>query len=69
MHQGSTLNQLKAQARKQSTYFKYGTTTPTGTAFAKLSESVKDTYQWVMDHLGAGVEAAKKKAEETKNEL
>lgn len=69
VHQGSTLNELRAQARKQSTYFKYGTTTPTGTAFAKLSESVKDTYQWVMGQLGAGAGAAKKKAEETKNEL
>ena len=69
VHQGSTLNQLRAQARKQSTYFKYGTSTPTGTAFAKLQEGVKDTYQWVMGQLGAGAGAAKKKAEEAKNEL
>ncbi|RYP46604.1 hypothetical protein DL768_007226 [Monosporascus sp. mg162] len=67
--QGSTLNELRAAARKQVTYFKYGTNSPTGTAFAKLSESVKDTYHWVMGHLGAGSEVAKKKAQDAKNEL
>lgn len=67
--QGSTLNELRAAARKQVTYFKYGTNSPTGTAFAKLSESVKDTYHWVMGHLGAGSEVAKTKAQDAKNEL
>ncbi|RWA07512.1 hypothetical protein EKO27_g7599 [Xylaria grammica] len=64
--QGSTLNELKAEARKQSTYFKYGTTNPVDTAFAKISESVKGAYQWVLDQVGAGASEAKKKA---KNEL
>ncbi|KAI0141816.1 hypothetical protein GGR57DRAFT_486472 [Xylariaceae sp. FL1272] len=67
--QGSTLNDLKAEARKQSTYFKYGTTNPVDTAFAKMSESVKGAYHWVVDQLGAGSEQAKKKAQDTKNEL
>ncbi|KAI0433403.1 hypothetical protein F5Y09DRAFT_73214 [Xylaria sp. FL1042] len=64
--QGSTLNELKAEARKQATYFKYGTTNPVDTAFAKLGESVKGAYQWVMSQLGAGAHEAKNKA---KNEL
>ncbi|KAI0436750.1 hypothetical protein F4803DRAFT_207365 [Xylaria telfairii] len=64
--QGSTLNELKAEARKQSTYFKYGTTNPVDTAFAKIGESVKGAYQWVLGQLGAGAEEAKTK---TKNEL
>ncbi|KAI0967612.1 hypothetical protein F4678DRAFT_238283 [Xylaria arbuscula] len=64
--QGSTLNELKAEARKQSTYFKYGTTNPVDTAFAKIGESVKGAYQWVVGQLGAGATEAKKKA---KNEL
>ncbi|KAF2973410.1 hypothetical protein GQX73_g1 [Xylaria multiplex] len=64
--QGSTLNELRAEARKQSTYFKYGTTNPVDTAFAKISESVKGAYQWVLDQVGAGASEAKKK---TKNEL
>ncbi|KAI1360606.1 hypothetical protein F5Y08DRAFT_45657 [Xylaria arbuscula] len=64
--QGSTLNELKAEARKQSTYFKYGTSGPVDTAFAKIGESVKGAYQWVMGQLGAGANEAKQKA---KNEL
>ncbi|KAI2617721.1 hypothetical protein GGS26DRAFT_585157 [Hypomontagnella submonticulosa] len=67
--QGSTLNELKAEARKQSTYFKYGTTNPASTAFAHLGENIKGAYQWVMGQLGAGSEAAKKKAGEVKEEL
>ncbi|KAI1633999.1 hypothetical protein F4809DRAFT_620925 [Biscogniauxia mediterranea] len=67
--QGSDVNELKALARKQSTYFKYGTTNPADTAFAKISEGVKGAYQWVMGQLGAGSEAAKQKAKETKDEL
>ncbi|KAI1776800.1 hypothetical protein F4818DRAFT_359743 [Hypoxylon cercidicola] len=67
--QGSTINELKAEARKQSTYFKYGTTSPAATAYAKLSENVKGAYQWVVGQLGAGSEAAKKKAGDIKEEL
>lgn len=67
--QGSTLNDLRAEARKQTTYFKYGTTNPVETAFAKIGESVKGAYHWVMGHLVAGSEEAKKKAKEAKNEL
>ncbi|OTB01627.1 hypothetical protein M426DRAFT_323264 [Hypoxylon sp. CI-4A] len=67
--QGSTLNELRAEARKQSTYFKYGTTNPATTAFAKLGENVKGAYQWVVGQLGAGSEAAKQKATDVKEEL
>ncbi|KAI0126162.1 hypothetical protein BJ170DRAFT_657398 [Xylariales sp. AK1849] len=67
--QGSKVNELRAYARKQYTYFKYGTSSPSGTAFAKLSDAVKDGYQWVASQLGAGSEAAKQKAEDVKKEL
>ncbi|KAI1804887.1 hypothetical protein F4811DRAFT_552381 [Daldinia bambusicola] len=67
--QGSTLNELRAEARKQSTYFKYGTSNPATTAFAKIGEGVNNAYQWVMGHLTAGSEVAKKKAGEVKEEL
>ncbi|KAH9904085.1 hypothetical protein F4778DRAFT_80738 [Xylariomycetidae sp. FL2044] len=67
--QGSKLEELKAEARKQSTYFKYGTTNPADTAFAKIGESVKGAYHWVVDHLGVGSEAAKEKAQNVKEEL
>jgi len=64
--QGTKVNELRAYARKQATYFKYGTTTPTETVFAKISEGVKDTWEWVKDQLNMGASAAKKNAEQAK---
>lgn len=57
--QGSTKNELVAFARRQSTYFKYGTSTPQGTLWAKLQESA----QWVLDQLSIGATAGRKQAE------
>ena len=57
--QGSNLNQLRAYARKQYTYFKYGTSTPSETIFAKIGDYVKPAYQWVLNQLNAGSAAAK----------
>lgn len=62
--QGSTLNELRALARRQHTYFKYGTTTPTETLFAKVRENVMGGFEWVASQLRIGSDAAKKKAEE-----
>jgi hypothetical protein len=62
--QGSNLNELRALARRQHTYFKYGTTTPTGTLFAKVKESVLGGWDWVATQLRIGSDAAKHKAEE-----
>lgn len=42
-YQGSNLNELRAEARKQYNYFKYGTSTPPGTIF----ERIKGGLQWV----------------------
>lgn len=67
--QGSKLAELRAYARKQSTYFKYGTSSPTGTAYAKLTEAVKGGYQWVLDQVIGGSEAAKQQAKKQKDEL
>ncbi|KAI1844245.1 hypothetical protein JX265_010302 [Neoarthrinium moseri] len=67
--QGSKINELRAYARKQATYYKYGTSGPAGTAFAKISEAVKDGYQWVMSQVGAGSDAAMHKAQKAKQEL
>jgi hypothetical protein len=64
--QGSTTNELRALARRQWTYFKYGTSTPSETIFAKLGENAKATWDWVMDQLSIGSEAARKKAQESK---
>jgi hypothetical protein len=56
--QGTTTNELKAFARRQSTYFRYGTSTPQGTLWAKLQESA----QWVLDQLSIGASAGRKQA-------
>ncbi|KAK1755886.1 hypothetical protein QBC47DRAFT_446347 [Echria macrotheca] len=64
--QGSSINELRALARRQYTYFKYGTSTPTETIFAKIGENAKATWDWVMEQLNIGSDAAKKKAQQAK---
>jgi len=56
--QGSTKNQLVAWARNQRNYFQYGTTTPQGTLWAKLTNGA----QWVLDQLSIGAAAGRKQA-------
>ncbi|KAM3071278.1 hypothetical protein ACMFMG_008869 [Clarireedia jacksonii] len=56
--QGSTKNELIAYARNQANWFRYGTTTPQGTLWAKLSNGA----QWVMDQLSIGATSGKKQA-------
>jgi hypothetical protein len=56
--QGSTKNQLIAYARNQRNWFQYGTTTPQGTLWAKLSNGA----QWVLDQLSIGASAGRKQA-------
>ncbi|KAF6784021.1 stress response protein, partial [Colletotrichum sojae] len=67
--QGSTVNELRAYARKQYTYFKYGTSTPSGTFLAKFEEGAKDAWNWVANQVGLGAEAAKKKVDEGKEKV
>ncbi|KAJ4174504.1 hypothetical protein NW754_004923 [Fusarium falciforme] len=62
--QGSKIEDLKAQARKQSTYFKYGTNSPAETFLAKIGE----TWNWITSQLKIGGEAAKQKAAETEED-
>ncbi|CAK7201761.1 hypothetical protein SEUCBS139899_004475 [Sporothrix eucalyptigena] len=59
--QGSTVNELRAFARQQATYFRYGTTTPTGTLFAKASEGFWNSVDWVKAQLQIGSDLAKEK--------
>ena len=39
-YQGSNTNELRALAKKQYTYFKYGTTTPSGTIFEQIKNGL-----------------------------
>jgi len=57
--QGSTKNQLIAYARNQRNWFQYGTTTPQGTLYAKLSNAA----QWVMNQLSIGANKASGEAQ------
>jgi hypothetical protein len=63
VHQGSTINELRALARRQYTYFKYGTTTPSGTVLAKLGESFNAGLDWIKEQVGIGANVAKKQAD------
>lgn len=49
-----------AFARRQRNYFQYGTTTPSGTLYAKLSNGA----QWILDQLSLGAASGKKAAQE-----
>lgn len=60
--QGSKLEELKALARKQSTYFKYGTSTPSETLYAKIGEGAKQGWNWIAEQLSLGSQAAQDKA-------
>lgn len=40
-YQGSTTNQLRAEAKKQANYFRYGTSTPAGTIFERLRSGLQ----------------------------
>lgn len=57
--QGTKTEELKAMARRQSTYFRYGTNSPSTTLFAKL----QDTAQWILDQLKIGAASGRKEAE------
>jgi hypothetical protein len=67
--QGSTANEMRAYARKQYTYFKYGTTTPTGTLFAKVEDGIKGAIDWAARQLHLGADAAQQKVAQAENEL
>lgn len=57
-YQGTTSNELRAKARNSANYFRYGTTTPQGTLWARLSNGA----QWVMDQLKIGASNAQDQA-------
>ena len=57
-YQGSTTNELKAMARRNANYFRYGTSTPQGTLFARLQNGA----QWVFDQLKIGVGSGRQAA-------
>lgn len=67
--QTSTVDSLRAEARKQYTYWKYGTSTPSETFIAKLSESLRDTWDWVSEQMGRSSQAAQQVVKNLRQEL
>ncbi|MCJ1312352.1 hypothetical protein MMC25_006026 [Agyrium rufum] len=57
-YQGSTTNELKAMARRNSNYFRYGSSTPQGTIFSRISNGA----QWVLDQLKIGASSGSQEA-------
>lgn len=61
VYQGSNINELRAAARRNAQYFRYGTSTPQGVMYEKL----KETAQWLWDQLKVGVSSGWAKGEQT----
>lgn len=57
--QGTKEEELRAMARKQATYFRYGTSSPGGTFLAKLQNGA----QWVLEQLKFGAASGRKEGE------
>lgn len=66
--QGSKLEELKAQARKESTYFKYGTSSTGGTIFAQIGEKARNGWNWISHQFSLGSDAAQQKLAEAEEE-
>ena len=60
VYQGSNVNELRAAARRNSQYFKYGTTSPQGIFYAKL----QGIYQWLLDQLKIGASSGRVQGQE-----
>jgi hypothetical protein len=60
VYQGSSINELRADARRQANYFRFGTTTPQETIFAKAME----TLNWAFEKLKVGASYGRAKGQE-----
>lgn len=60
VYQGSSINELRAAARRHATYFKYGTSTPSETIYAKFM----DTLHWVLDQVKVGASSGRAQGQE-----
>ncbi|OJJ71895.1 hypothetical protein ASPBRDRAFT_125142 [Aspergillus brasiliensis CBS 101740] len=60
VYQGSGINELRAAARRNAEYFRYGTSSPSGTIFAKMQEAG----QWLLDQLKIGASSGRAQGQE-----
>lgn len=66
-YQGSTLNQLRAEAKKQATYFRYGTSTPQGTIFERIKSGVQWAFAQLQGPASSGAAQGSKSASSAAN--
>ena len=68
-YQGSTTNELRAKAKENANYFRYGTSSPQGTIFAR----VQGGFSWILQQLKIGgasaSDQAAQKAQEGKEKV
>lgn len=65
VYQGSNVNELRATARRNSQYFKYGTTSPHGIIYAKL----QGMYQWLLEQLKIGASSGRVQGHEATDKV
>lgn len=63
-YQGSTTNELRAAAKRNWNFFRYGTSTPTGTVFAKVQAGV----DWVWSQIKLGAYSGRDEGEKIAND-
>jgi hypothetical protein len=59
-YQGSTLNEIRAAARRNAQYFQYGTTSPSETILARIQEGAS----WLLDQLKFGASSGREQGHE-----
>lgn len=65
----SKIDELRAEARKQWTYYQYGTSTPSGTILAKIGEQFRFGWDWVARKVGGAAGTVQHGAEQARPEL
>ena len=58
-YQGTSTNELKAAARRNAQYFRYGTNVPGGSVFA----SIQNGAQWVLDQFKIGAASGREEGQ------
>ena len=65
VYQGSSINELRAAARRQANYFRFGTTTPQETIYAKVME----TLNWALEKLKVGASSGRAQGQEAAEKI
>ncbi|KAH0541399.1 hypothetical protein FGG08_004089 [Glutinoglossum americanum] len=69
VYQGSTTMELRALARRQHNYFRYGTSTPSGTIYARIKSGVWWPLEWLRGNAAKGQEEMGYQGEKVTNRM